>query len=327
MEEWASLFQTYWSQINQGYSLGRPTAFIDLRLFDRKEKERFERMEADLKDRKVRVKRSDCQVEVMRIDEENPYVKLGYKVQVDWLLDQRGEAIVQSWIEHRQAILKQQNGWQMIRDTPVREEGRRSLALLREEAPYHSSGDEPEALLKTGFSLKQGGDPQRQDDRRYDRQQAVSYAHRWWNSYNPQFKQFDVDCTNYVSQCLWAGGAPMSYARERSKGWWYRFGDPPSWSYSWSVAHSLHWYLAGSQSGLRGKEVSSARQLEPGDVICYDFDGDGRWDHNTIVVGKDRSGEPLVNAHTTNSRNRYWAYRDSYAWTPEIKYKFFHIIV
>src|SRR5690625_971306 len=30
----------------------------------------------------------------------------------------------------------------------------------------------------------------------YDRQAAVKYAERWWNSYNPAFKKFDVDCTN-----------------------------------------------------------------------------------------------------------------------------------
>ncbi len=60
-------------------------------------------------------------------------------------------------------------------------------------------------------------------------------------------------------------------------------------------------------------------------VICYDFEGDNRWDHNTIVVAKDANGMPLVNAHTNNSRLRYWTYEDSAAWTPNIQYKFFQI--
>ena len=63
-----------------------------------------------------------------------------------------------------------------------------------------------------------------------------------------------------------------------------------------------------------------------GDIICYDFEGDGRFNHNTIVTGKDEYGNPLVNAHTTNSRMRYWNYEDSTAYTPNIQYKFFHII-
>ncbi|WP_430787957.1 amidase domain-containing protein [Virgibacillus flavescens] len=156
----------------------------------------------------------------------------------------------------------------------------------------------------------------------YDRLAAVKYANRWWNSYNPSYRKFDVDCTNYISQCLFAGGAPMRGAPNRNNGWWY---NASSWSFSWAVAHSLRWYLSGSTSGLKGKEMGSAAELIPGDVICYDFEGDGRWNHNTIVVAKDANGEPLVNAHTTNSKNRYWSYEDSTAWTPNIAYKFFRI--
>ncbi|GAB4073881.1 amidase domain-containing protein [Barrientosiimonas marina] len=156
----------------------------------------------------------------------------------------------------------------------------------------------------------------------YDRRAAVRYAERWWNSYNPNYRQFEVDCTNYVSQCMRAGGAPMRGAPERDKGWWYQ---DDNWSYSWAVAHSLRWYLSGSTSGLKGKEVESAHDLLPGDIICYDFAGDGRWDHNTIVVARDAEGMPLVNAHTDNSRNRHWSYEDSPAWTPAIQYKFFRI--
>lgn len=156
----------------------------------------------------------------------------------------------------------------------------------------------------------------------YDRREAVRYAERWWNDYNPAFRKFEVDCTNYVSQCLLAGGAPMHGAPVRSRGWWY---GKNSWSYSWAVAHSFRWYLSGSQSGLRGVEVEKPEDLQLGDVICYDFEGDGKWNHNTIVVAKDAAGMPLVNAHTNNSRNRYWSYEDSAAWTPQCQYKFFRI--
>lgn len=156
----------------------------------------------------------------------------------------------------------------------------------------------------------------------YNRREAVRYADRWWDSYNPAYKHFDVDCTNYVSQCLRAGGAPTWGIPNRTRGWWYGRG---TWSYSWSVAHALRWYLGGARQGLTATEVSSADQLSPGDVICYDFQGDGRFDHNTFVVKKDANGMPLVNAHTYNSRHRYWAYEDSTAYTPEIQYKFYKI--
>lgn len=107
-----------------------------------------------------------------------------------------------------------------------------------------------------------------------------------------------------------------------SSGWWY---VNHKWSFSWSVAHSLYWYLMGSTTGMRAKMMSSADQLEPGDVICYDFDGDGKWQHNTIVVAKDENNMPLVNANTYNVRMRYWEYEDSTAWAPQTKYAFFSI--
>ncbi|WP_209124250.1 amidase domain-containing protein [Alkalihalobacillus sp. BA299] len=162
----------------------------------------------------------------------------------------------------------------------------------------------------------------RQERWQYDRREAVRYAERWWNDYNPAYRKFKDNCTNFISQCLKAGGAPMVGYPNRSKGWWYQGNN---WSYSWSVAHALRWYLSGAKLGLRGVEMSSASELLPGDLICYDFNGNGRWQHNTMVVTKDENGEPLVNAQTTNSRLRYWKYEDSTAWTPNIKYKFFRI--
>ena len=165
-----------------------------------------------------------------------------------------------------------------------------------------------------------------QDDRlsyEYNRLKAVQYAERWWNTYNPAFQKFENNCTNYISQCLRAGEAPMRGHPNRGNGWWYQ---QRNWSYSWAVAHSLKTYLGNSKSGLRVREVSSPDQLILGDVICYDFEGDGRFNHNTIVTGKDAYGMPLVNANTYNSRMRYWAYEDSSAYTPNIKYKFYAII-
>ncbi|SDI83393.1 amidase domain-containing protein [Natribacillus halophilus] len=156
----------------------------------------------------------------------------------------------------------------------------------------------------------------------YDRLEAVKYAERWWNDYHPEYHQFTDNCTNFISQCLKAGGALMHGAPDREKGWWYRQDD---WSYSWAVAHSMRWYLSGSRTGLTATEVERASDLQPGDIICYDFEGDGNWDHTTIVVSKDGNREPLVNAQTENSRNRYWRYEDSTAWTPNIAYKFFQI--
>lgn len=109
----------------------------------------------------------------------------------------------------------------------------------------------------------------------------------------------------------------------RERGWWLQRGNG-NWSFSWSVAHSLRWYLAGSKKGLTAKQVSSAEELDLGDVICYDFQGDGRFDHTTIVTAK-LGNVPLVNAHTYDAFHRTWDYKDSYAYSPNAKYVFFKI--
>ncbi|NPV27706.1 MAG: amidase domain-containing protein [Firmicutes bacterium] len=160
----------------------------------------------------------------------------------------------------------------------------------------------------------------------YNRQRAVSYAARWWNDFNPQYKRFAVDCTNFVSQTLRAGGAPMTYVGQ-PRGWWYlgSGGESDRWSLSWAVAHSLRWYLPTSQTGLHASEVESADQLQLGDVISYDFDGDGKWQHSTVVVDFDAYGQPLVAAHTVAAFRRYWTYQDSPAWSENIQYKFWHL--
>ncbi|MNI20512.1 putative amidase domain protein [compost metagenome] len=161
----------------------------------------------------------------------------------------------------------------------------------------------------------------------YDRVKAVQYAETWWNGFNPKYLEFEVDCTNFVSQCLFAGGAPMDYTGKRELGWWYagKQGGQELWSFSWAVAHSLQIFTSTSRRGLRGVPVERPQELQPGDIISYDWDGDGRFQHNTIVTLMDANGMPLVNAHTYAARHRYWDYRDSPAWTERTRYSFIRI--
>lgn len=161
----------------------------------------------------------------------------------------------------------------------------------------------------------------------YNRVRAAAYADQWWEQGNPAYLTFEVDCSNYVSQCLFAGGAPMNYTGRRNSGWWYRgrMGGQELWSYSWAVAESLQFFLLTSRGGLRATEVETAGELELGDVISYDWDGDGRFQHSVVVTAKDPDGMPLVNAHTVSSKHRYWSYTDSPAWTERTRYRFLHI--
>jgi Putative amidase domain len=242
-----------------------------------------------------------CQArgEILRKHQADTQIEVDYVVHYQFLIRQKDWMYLEEQVEEKRALFKD---GELIQDKEI----------VDGEVVSESEG-----RMERGYDIREKGSYQ------YNRFAAVRYAETWWNSYNPAFKKFAVDCTNFVSQCLYAGGIPMSGYPNRTKGWWMK---NDSWSYSWTVAHSFRWYLSGAHSGLKAIEVSSPEQLMPGDVICYDFQGDGRFDHTTIVVAKDRKGMPLVNAHTTNSRMRYWSYEDSTAYTPNIQYKFFHIV-
>ena len=232
---------------------------------------------------------------------EDEFQTINYQVHFQYLIKQNGTLYIEEEVEERVG--------KFYREMLITDEEINQLKIFQnqEESPAPIEEDETEERLSF----------------QYDRLKAVQYAERWWNSYNPSYKKFEVDCTNFISQCLHVGGAPMRGYPKRGTGWWLQNNN---WSYSWAVANSLKLYLGNSKLGLQAKEVSSPDQLVLGDVICYDFEGDGRFNHNTIVTGKDAYGMPLVNAHTYNSRKRYWAYEDSSAYTPNIKYKFYAIV-
>lgn len=240
---------------------------------------------------------------------------IDYKVHFVYVIRQKENLFLEEEVEHRKATFFKQG---LIEEKEVNPFSRQNI---KEFNPYPRENFNEDINIDELLLLN------RIDELRvpfqYDRRRAVQYAETWWNDYNPKYKKFDNDCTNYISQCFRAGGAPMRGYPNRSKGWWMQNNN---WSYSWTVSNSLRLHLLSSKVGLRGVRVSDPKELQPGDVIFYDFQGDGRFDHSTIVVAKDANGEPLVNAHTYNSRMRYWAYEDSTAYTKNIKYTLIKII-
>ena len=70
----------------------------------------------------------------------------------------------------------------------------------------------------------------------YNREKAVEYAHKWAFERNPAYYNFEGiggDCTNFISQCIHAGGAPMNYTKD--VGWYY--SSPNNRSAAWSSVH------------------------------------------------------------------------------------------
>lgn len=185
---WFEMFQFYLEERNKQYVSNELSAGI-ASLTERiqsLERKRLERVEQDFRERNILVVHSQNKVRILKSIIEIPYFKVFYQVGIQWKLQQETEMITQEWVENRYCLMKEEEGWWIVEDELVETEG---SGLLDQPALV-------DPLEETPFQADVERSP-------YQRSKAVSYAERWWNDYNPKFKKFEVDCTNYVSQCLW----------------------------------------------------------------------------------------------------------------------------
>jgi hypothetical protein len=333
-EEWKRSLYLYVDQINRGRVEprieSRHTTVNDPR-FLVEQGERSRRLAEWYDERGIKPLRGETGVRTLRTVRQTPSeVTADVALHSAFFYEKGGlthrEDIVNS---ERLTFVREGNSWEITtveRAIPERQGLRK--AGTGASGKYSGRGEEPLPLPQPLLNRSILGGLADSREVVYRRQDAAAYADRWWKEGNPEFETFAVDCTNYVSQCLFAGGAPINYTGKRETGWWYKgyAGNQEQWSFSWSVSDSLQRYLStGRSSGLRAEAVDRPEQLMPGDVILYDWDGNGHFQHSTIVTALDAGGMPLVNAHTVSSRHRYWDYRDSYAWTDRTAYRFFHI--
>lgn len=135
----------------------------------------------------------------------------------------------------------------------------------------------------------------------YNRENAVAYAKKYAFSQNPIFGNFrgiGGNCTNFVSQSIYAGSCVMNYTP--TYGWYYRSLDDraPSWT---GVRYFYDFMTTNSGVGPFGFEAT-AEQLEVGDVIQLGREEDGYY-HTLLIVGYD-GDDPLVAAQTDDAYAR-----------------------
>lgn len=139
----------------------------------------------------------------------------------------------------------------------------------------------------------------------YDRSAAVAYAHAWAYDRNPKyydFSQIGGDCTNFISQCIYAGSGVMNHTP--IMGWYYyNVSDRTA---AWSGVPYLYKFLTTNEkSGPYGR-VAPLEEAQPGDVIQLSFDG-YRFTHSLLVVAVGANPAPhniRVATHTYDTDNR-----------------------
>lgn len=129
----------------------------------------------------------------------------------------------------------------------------------------------------------------------YKRAEAVRYAETWAMLRNPRFPNFDQmggDCTNFASQCIYAGCGVMNPTPVT--GWYCNSLD--SRSAAWSGVEFLFSFLTSNRSVGPYAAVTGTDMLQPGDVIQLG-DPDGHFYHTPVVLSVE-NGTILVAAHT-----------------------------
>lgn len=116
----------------------------------------------------------------------------------------------------------------------------------------------------------------------YDRYAAVYYARRWAFGRNPAFYDFENiggDCTNFASQCIYAGCRVMNYTP--TYGWYYISLErrAPAWT---GVEYLRNFLVNNRSVGPYGEEVSKDAVM-PGDIVQFG-DSPGRFYHSPVIV-------------------------------------------
>lgn len=131
----------------------------------------------------------------------------------------------------------------------------------------------------------------------YEREKAVEYAKKWAFGRNPRYCNFDSlggDCTNFASQCLYAGAPVMNYTKDT--GWYYISLN--NRAAAWTSAEYFKRFMLKNNSVGPVAEERNPFDLEKGDFISL-ISGERSY-HTLIVVGFE--GEmPLIAAHTYNA--------------------------
>lgn len=133
-----------------------------------------------------------------------------------------------------------------------------------------------------------------------DIESELEYARKWAFSRNPDFYSFDDiggDCTNFVSQCLYAGGAVMNYTTD--VGWYYiSLLDRAA---AWTGVEFFHTFMVNNRStGPFGFDVP-LYDAAVGDVI--QLGSDGNFYHSLLVTAL-RDGIIYVAAHDFDAFDR-----------------------
>jgi len=224
----------------------------------------------------------------------------------------RGEIVATLGTRHEVMLTQATSGWRIVRDSY--DEvclGHVSPDLVPGSWPdIHGRGSVGGAASAAPAVASGSVTPLTQYSYNYLSAASYAKAHCGSGSYNNgtycSWKNCGTDCANFVSQCFQAGS-------ERTDGTWYsNYGSCPcggSGSPGSGQVGSAAWVNNGSLRNWvlntgRGTSWGDVYSLGIGDIINYDWNNDGTFDHVAIVT--DSGGSTIVCCHTNDICNAGW---------------------
>jgi hypothetical protein len=171
----------------------------------------------------------------------------------------------------------------LMENTPPEPEQDKRLMQVpgSDDAPYTT---EPTALSAT------------------NRQKVANYALKYALSPNNSYKLYPNDCTNFVSQSMFAGGwkevAHPYVDYKNDDAWWY--GGVPTNSWTWSGAENFYRMTKALKRTTTAKYVSD---LRVGDLLQYKAKNASTMTHSMVVTAKSGS-TVYLSYHTSNTKNK-----------------------
>lgn len=134
------------------------------------------------------------------------------------------------------------------------------------------------------------------------RDKVAAYARKYYDNYNANYKKYDLDCTNFASQAMLAGGWDEKSHPwpdwKSDKAWWY--GGIPTNSWTWSGAENFYRMTKALDRTTTAKYVTD---LRVGDLLQYKAKGAANMTHSMIVTKKSGTNIYLT-YHTSDTLNK-----------------------
>jgi hypothetical protein len=136
----------------------------------------------------------------------------------------------------------------------------------------------------------------------YNRDTALIYARKWALERNPLFFNYTGyggDCTNFVSQSIYAGSCVMNFTP--TYGWFYL--SQSERSAGWTGVEYFYNFMT-SNRGKGPFAIEVGREgVEVGDVIQLSNE-DGDFYHTLFITQIEDDGEILIAAHSDDALDR-----------------------